>query len=83
MPRIKRIAKNIATLVHPTGLAGLLRARLGVVAAFTERGEAVEVRKRIAASFDRLAMVNGNCRLDLSVLHARFTQRIALQLLLP
>jgi hypothetical protein len=48
------------------------------VTPLAQRRELIEVRKRLTTSFDRLAMVNSNCRLDLSVLQACLTQRIAL-----
>jgi hypothetical protein len=78
MSRIERTAEDVATFIKPPGLASLFRTRLGVVATFTERGELVEVRKRITTSTNRLAMIDRNSRLDFAVLHARLTQRTVL-----
>jgi hypothetical protein len=77
---IQRIATRVATLNNfGSGLsAQLLRSSLCVVTPLAQRRELIEVRKRLTTSFDRLAMVNSNCRLDLSVLQACLTQRIAL-----
>ena len=58
MPRIERVAENVAALVQPVRLAQLLGTALDVVALVAQRSELIGFRERLASGIDRRAMVD-------------------------
>ena len=77
---IEWVAEHIAALAQPI-LAHLLGARLGVVATLAQRGELIEVGKRVAAALDRGAVINRDRGLDAADLKACLAKRLLAQLM--